>query len=269
MKSLLRVSTLAASGLFLFVSTGLASLVVWDMTDEWQYPGNSPADAPTPQTHPPAIVPTGVSASDFTRGPGLTATRLHHGFSASGWNNSAGGPSTLSSAMADGNWFEVSFTVDPGYELSFLSLDYRTRRSATADGRTAEQVWQYSFDGFDTVAGSFGQFSMAPGTGTGNGITLPTVDLSGIIDLQNLVGGSTVTMRLYAHDSENPASATTGGNTFGFGRASNTSGVTVDPDLPEGGPVFEVAIIPEPGTYALFAGLVVLSGVFFLRRHRS
>jgi hypothetical protein len=257
--------------------TSASTVIVWDMGDEWQYPGNEPAAAPTPATHPPAFVPTGISATDIIRGPGIGESRLQYGFSGTGWNSGTlvpgttnAAPASLATAMANGNYFEVSFTVQPGYELSFEALDYRVRRSATADGRTTESIWQFSFDGFDTIAGNFGQYSMAPGTGAGNGITIPTVDLASVVALQNLAADTTVTMRLYAFDTATPASVTSAANTFGFGRAKNTSGVIIDPNLPEGGPIFTVTVIPEPSTYALvFGGLSLLVIVAARRRRKA
>jgi len=264
---------LAASSALLLSAAGIASastVILWDMTDLWQYPGNEPAAAPTPVTHPPAIVPDGVIATDIIRGPGIGESRLQYGFSGTGWHSGVTNvPATLGSAMANGNYFEVSFSVQAGYQLSFGALDYRIRRSATADGRTTESLWQFSFDGFDTVAGSFGQYSMAPGTGGGNGVTVPTVDLSNIVSLQDLAGGTTVTMRLYAFDTATPASVTTSGNTFGFGRALTTAGAVIDEDIPTGGPVFTVTVIPEPSTYALMFGGIVLAGALLLRRRKG
>jgi hypothetical protein len=265
--------SLVASSALLVSAAGLASastVILWDMTDVMKYPGIEPASAPTPVTHPPAIVPAGVTASDIIRGPGIGESRLQYGFSGTGWHSGVSGvPASLATAMANNNYFEVSFTVQPGYQLSFEALDYRIRRSATDNGRTTESLWQFSFDGFDTIAGSFGQYSMAPGTGAGNGISVPTVDLSSIVTLQDLAAYTTVTMRLYAFDTATPVSVTSSGNTFGFGRALTTGGVVVDENIPTGGPVFTVSIIPEPSTYALIFGGIFLAGALLLRRRKD
>ena len=251
-------------GGFLVTVPLLGSVVVFDTR-----PHGSWEETP-PTSLAPTQVPNGIQVSNITRGPGLSPNNLNYGFSSNGWNNPTGEgganvEATLESAIAQGNYYELSFTVDPGYTLSLLTLDYRHRRSTTATSgtRLGSYEWQYSFDGFATDGTAFFIGAFAPDEGPGDGVTHPTIALSEVAAFQELPEGTELTMRLFAFGATPTAT-----NTFAFGRAlSNLSGFQgeiLDPNLPTGGPVFGVSVIPEPSTYAFMVGGLVLA--FAIRR---
>lgn len=222
------------------------------------FPSNTSSSPSPPETMGPLIVATGLRASPVTRGPGLEPTHLGRGFSANNWSNlSDHNPLVAPSrqeAIAQGDFFELSIGVEAGHRANFTSLDARIRRSSGGAPRNLE--WQVSLDGFATPGStvqaftylgrangeepaSFEEFAYmttdVPGQDGGN--TMPTIDLSGIAALQQLRGGSEVTLRLYAWGD----GSTSNSNTFALGRSGSA---------PPEGPIpllrLGVEVIPAP-----------------------
>ena len=245
------------------------------------------------QTADPTTV-AGISGTPIIRGPGLAPAPLANGFSAQRWGNpnSVYNPASpsLDNAIARGDYFEFSLTVEAGYMVSLTGLETWMRRSAL--NAPMNFLWQFSLDGFATpgtpipVVGStwtalgvtntsyFQYLGRVSGTDPGNvqpydwvlrdvpgrpntttsvGDPIPPIDLSSIPELQNLPAGTTVTFRLYGWGNNN----TTDSNTVGLGRVHGPrlSGI--------------VTVIPEPSTLALTPLAIVFLGLSRLRRGRS
>lgn len=232
----------------------------------------------------PSLVVEGLSAAPVIRGPGIEPSALQRSISSKGWNNiNEGTPEverldpTRENALATGDFFEFSITVQPGYVGSLEALDHMLRRSAYWGPRFYE--WQYSFDGFATpgttiipqgtiwtdlgwteshfeyrgrtggseVLASNYNYMLEPVDGEGGGSRMPTFDLTGISALQNIPGGTTVTFRLYGWAGS--------GNTG----ASSTNSVAFGRDNPDhdGGPILSGSVIVDPDLGDEFPLLVV------------
>jgi hypothetical protein len=267
--------------LVLSLTTCAHAQILWyDLT------GLSGTTAPAQSGNPATV--TGISGTPITRGPGVYPSPLANGFSALRWQNpnstnSPGSPS-LADAIARGDFFEFSLTVDAGYVASLTGIEAWMRRSALNAPMNFQ--WQFSFDGFATsgtpipVVGttwtalgvtntSFFQYlGRVSGTDPGNvqmydwvlkdvpgrpntttsvGDPIPLIDLSGIAALQNVSGGTTITFRLYGWGND----STVDSNTVALGRVN--------------GPRISgfVTVIPEPSTVSLAA----LAGVFWGLTH--
>lgn len=222
----------------------------------------------TPPTNAPATtVATGITADPLVRGPGVNPAVLTHGFSGDGWNRDDPSRAT---ALANGDYFQFSFSVDPSYVASLETLDLSLRRSAVNAPMNLEL--QASLDGFATpgfTISAFNYYGRTSGTApspdplltdpyyymtndlpgranatTSPGDPIPTIDLTAVTALQDLPEGSSVTFRLYAWGNSSTAST----NTLALGRM-------VGPMV--GG---TVTLIPEPASAALavFAGLATM-----------
>lgn len=228
-------------------------------------------DLPNQQQLPSAPVTftsPGLSATPITRGSGLdAAASLTRGFSSRGWNavDEAGAPivTTRDTALAGGKFYTFSVTVEPASVASFTSIAVALYKSAITSPANFE--WQYSFDGFATpglTAVAFNHFGRNSGTapavvdpfqwmtqdtpGQNAGNATPPLDLSGVADLQNVAGGTTIDFRLYGWGSIN-GNATAFTNTLALGR-------DLGPQL-----TGSVVVIPEPATLGLIGlGLVAL-----------
>lgn len=232
---------------------------------------------------PATTVAAGITATNITRGPGLTPFNLGRGFSAQGWNNGTNTLTTRSDAIAGGKYYAFAVSIAPGSTASFSDITVGLYKSAVTSPANIE--WQYSLDGFTTAGNTlvtfnhFGRNSgSAPGSvtpfqwmsppynngggpvaidtpGQSNGNSTGGLDISGVTALQNLAGPATVSFRLYGWGSI--GGATTATNTLALGRDT--------------GPLINgtVTPVPEPGGIALaVAGAAVAIGCR-LRRRRA
>ncbi|MCO5053429.1 MAG: hypothetical protein M9920_14165 [Verrucomicrobiae bacterium] len=223
-----------------------------DFVVEWDFTGLSGIT----ETAEPTRVAEHLTVANLTRGPGLTAASLGAAFSADHWNNPSSSyePSTpnRANAIARGDYFEFSITVEAGTALSLDSLDASLRRSAANAALNFE--WQYSLDGFATdgitilpqgliwselgintstfkyqgrTSGTarervepyewiIGDVPGRPNTGSSPGDPIPTIDLSIIEALQGLNGPVTITFRLYGWGNTSTADS----NTVALGRVN-------------------------------------------------
>ncbi len=218
----------------------------------------------------PTTVAGGLTASDLTRGAGITATNLTSGFSSNNW---AATTASRQNAIDTNQYYQFGFTVVPGGSVSLEQLEVGLRRSAIAAPMNYE--WQYSLDGFATAGntisvsgspyystGAFTYFGRSSGTGgiadnfnymttdvsgQNAGNPMAPLDLTGITALQNITAGSTVDFRLYAWGD-------------GTGATSNT--VALGRNL---GPRLSGVAVPEP-TSLILVGAALAAGVGFVRR---
>lgn len=291
MTKLLHLKTAALAALcasWLGISVSAQTILRYDLTS------NTAGDPP--ESSPATTIAPGLAANDLVRGEGLRTAGLGRGFSADAWNNAnewSDAPTntipkdvvdpTRENAIAEDNFFQFSFTVQPGFTASLSTMDHAMRRSAAPAPSFFE--WQYSFDGFATPGttlvpqgeqwDSFGwdqehfrYLGRATTTGTaedfnymttstgaqGDGNQMPTFDLTGFVDLQDIPGGTTVTFRLYGWGADRDS------RTVAFGREANNE---------FGGPMLTGTVIPEPSTYALLFGIGVLGIALVVRRRRK
>ncbi len=191
---------------------------------------------PPPEYVSATTVAPGLTALDLTRGPGIRAMSLTNGFSADGWHVSR----TRDDALTVGAYFQLGFKLDDGVSASLSTLDFALRRSATHAPMNIEV--QVSLDGFKTegmVVATLNYFGRTSGSapavdplandpyyymnhdlpGRPNAVDsvgdpIPTIDLTQVAALQNLPGGTEVTVRIYAWGNDR----TTETNTLALGR---------------------------------------------------
>lgn len=215
---------------------------------------------------------TGVTATDLTRGPGLTPISLNRGFSSQGWNNSGTTTTTRADAISGNKYYTFSLAIAPGSTASFSDITVGLYKSAITSPASME--WQYSLDDFVTTGSTlttFNHYGRNSGTApvplvpyqwmtidTGsqtNGNPTPALDISTVSGLQNLAGPATVTFRLYGWGSIN-GNATTPTNTLAIGRDT--------------GPVINGTVsVPEPASICLVVTAVGICGLLRARRRRE
>jgi hypothetical protein len=212
----------------------------------------------------------GVTPALLSRGTGIDAAGLTRGFSAQNFNLTG---ASVNDAIAQNEYFEWGFTVNPGSIASLTTMDFSLRRSAT-NGPSNFEV-RSSLDNFATPGTTLATFQyLGRSSGTAPGVVVPfqwmTTDTPGQGDgnlitpivlstqpsLQAIPGGTSVTFRLYVWGNLAGAAVT---NTVALGRQSATNG--------PGGPSIEgtVVTIPEPTSFALI-GFAMTAGLVALRR---
>lgn len=223
---------------------------------------------------PASTLGTGITATDLTRGPGLTPISLSRGYSAQGWNNSGSTPTTRADAIAGNKFYTFSVTLSPDTTVSFSDITVGLYKSAITSPASME--WQYSFDNFTTSGSTLTTFNhygrnsgtapvplvpyqwMTVDTGSQtNGNPTPALDISTVSPLQNVAGPATVSFRLYGWGSIN-GNATTPTNTLAIGRDT--------------GPLINgiITSVPEPATLGMaVAGAAFVGFTVFRRRLRD
>jgi len=220
---------------------------------------------------PASTQATGITATDITRGPGLTMISLSRGYSAQGWNNSGTTTTTRTDAISGNKYYTFALTIAPGSTASFSDISVGLYKSAITSPASME--WQYSFDNFVTTGSTLTTFNhygrnsgTPPGTvtpfqwmttdtpGQSNGNPTPPLDISTVSALQNLAGPATVTFRLYGWGSIN-GGATTNTNTLAIGR--------------DAGPLINGSIVPEPASICLVGSAAAIGGLIRVRRRRD
>lgn len=197
--------------LLLVFSIGNSQIVAWDMS------GNNgdeiTMDATTEDSN--------LNTVTLSRGSGIIERSLINGFSSRAFT--VGG--TQADAITNNEYLEFQISAVTNYEVSLTTLNSVFYRSATGPDTF---IWKYSLDGvnFTDIGTSFTY------TGSGGGGTnQAAIDLSGIGDLQNVLFGTTITIRLYAWG------ATSSVGTFAIGRTTGDNLRVVG----------TVAIAPCPG----------------------
>lgn len=215
---------------------------------------------------------SGITASDITRGPGLTPISLARGFSAQGWNNSGTTSTTRADAIAGNKYYTFALTIAPGATASFSDITVGLYKSAITSPASME--WQYSLDNFVTTGSTLTTFNhygrnsgTPPGSltpfqwmtvdtpGQANGNPTPPLDISTVSALQNLAGPATVSFRLYGWGSIN-GNPTTNTNTLAIGRDT--------------GPLINGTVtVPEPASVCFVAAAVGIGLMLRARRRRE
>lgn len=129
------------------------TIASWDFTNE---PGDQVSTAGTGSSN--------LTATNFTRGAGVTATAASNSISGSGWST------------ASDDYFSFGITVAEGFEADLATLVIATRSSNTGPGNIA---LQYSVDNFAT--------NLANWTQSGTTFNNQSIDLSFLPNLSGTV----------------------------------------------------------------------------------
>lgn len=149
---------------------------------------------------------TNLNVSAITRGAGLAYSSLADAYSSTGFEGTS-----LADAIAKNEYLEFKVSPKSTHKVSLSSLESSFRRSST--GPSFFQ-WQYSLDGFQTPGVNIGNVISFSSTAT-NGEAMPSIDLSGITALQNIIAPAEISIRLYGY----AASSTAG--TFALGKPTS------------------------------------------------
>lgn len=174
----------------------------------WNFFGQS-----SPGTFAATTINTNLDASNnlslITRGPGASSSTGSNSFRTTGFQNNG-----ISTSNTD--YFQITIKPLTGYKLSLSSIDAKLVGTATfATSPGVSNQFAYSTDGTN-----FTLINSAVVT-IGTPVNLPTVDLSGIPELQNISANTTITIRYYASGQ-----TSTGG--WGFNSPdSNSNGLEV------------------------------------------
>lgn len=195
--------------LFFFSLKGISQVAAWDFAGKT---GNETTVTAT--TLSPNLNNTAVS-----RGAGINPVATGDTYASNGFTT---GPTSLATAIANGDYIEFTINPKPGYMASLSTLDANFRRSGT--GPNSFQ-WQYSLDGFATPGNNIGS-SFTYSLSTSNGDPQTQIDLSSIPALQTFNNATTLSFRLYAWGATNSS------GTFALGRPATPAN-----DLAIGGTV--------------------------------
>lgn len=199
------------------VSSQGATLATWDFTGQL---GDQTSQAVTSTL-------INITAGDLTRGSGLSTSTTPNSMNSSGWTTS----------LFDANdYYQISITVAPGFQMDLASVDFAERRSGT--GIRNFQI-RSSLDSFGAIIGS------AVGVPDDTDVRDQSLPLGSAFDTVT----GTVTFRVFGTDAEGAA------GTWRLQNNGTTGGLTIQGT---------VTAIPEP-TAALLGGLGMLA---LLRRRR-
>jgi hypothetical protein len=156
------------------------------------------------------FVNVGISASDgiMTRGPGAAPSAGVHSFRTTGFQNNG-----ISTTNAD--YFQITLKTEPGFKVSCANINAKFGGTATfyaSPGVTSQ--FAYSVDGVN--------FTLIGNPVQSTSLTMATVDLSAIPELQDVYYNTTITIRYYASGQ-----TSTGGWGF-YSATASTYGFEVD-----------------------------------------
>jgi hypothetical protein len=138
-----------------------------------------------------------LATSVISRGTGLTIPSSPAANAFNGTSYVLNG--TRSDALSNNEFFQFAISANSGYKVSLSTLDANFRRSGT--GPNTFQ-WQYSLDGFSTSGVNISSEISFTSTATA-GVAQTQISLSGISALQNVVSGTTITIRIYGWGATN------------------------------------------------------------------
>ena len=191
-----------------------------------------------------------ITANDATIGPGISGTS-QGGFSSvtnSTFYTASATTDTEAGAVADGDYIEFSFSVEPGYIFSVNSLNF-TVGANTSAGVGAFTVTHFlradaESSAYSTTLGS-DSYDHAGDSNINVRWSAPfTINTSANPDFSGL---TSLTFRIYQHDTINSTGA--------WGRGDNVSA--------------DITVIPEPAVLGLLLSLGAFAVVLVRRKRRS
>jgi hypothetical protein len=154
----------------------------------WDPAGNAGSEATIAST----TTDTRLASGTLSRGAGISPSALSDSFNSTNYSGT-----TLANAVSTNQYLQFNVTPLVGTKVSLATLNVNFRTTAKAPDTCQ---WQYSLDGFATAGVNIGSPFTVTGTGT-NGVAMTPIDLSAIAALQNIFGGTTITIRLYAYNA--------------------------------------------------------------------
>jgi hypothetical protein len=181
---------------FLFAAAVYSDVIVqWEFDDLSQLPGGTNNFGPSPFA--PADKSSFVDVVGLTRGMGVTTSGTG---AQKAWGGNGLNVGNTTAALDNHDYVYFSITANEGYYLSLTQIDaYNIRRSAT--GPTRGQ-WQYQVGSGEFV--NIGTEIIWGNVTSSAGNPQSAIDLSGISALQNVSGGTIITIRLLIWDGSNP-----------------------------------------------------------------
>lgn len=172
-------------------------------------------------SHPSTTNHPNIETAVLSRGPALVYNNSSTFSYTSTWPT---GQDKVA-AKATGAYYQATIQAKSGYYVSLSTLDTRVRRSAATVVNTYR--WTYSLDGVNFIDIGPGDVVMTKTAADDtNGDPQPTIDLSGIPDLQYVPSNVLITFRMYAWGG------TVATANFGFGKshvnATNTDYNTLE-----------------------------------------
>jgi hypothetical protein len=248
-----------SSKLVLVISTGVIltasvaradTLLGFSFTANDQSGGGAQTDG-SQATAPSDLNAAGISSSTITRGSGATGQMVNT-TQPSAFNTGAFGfVSTLAAAESGNDYYQFQLSNTQTASLSTVDYSVYSQNNGTNPQNFSGELF-YSLDDFATAGVDLGGFTGVISNGGGGSSSYTgnpeTADLTGQAALQDLAAGSTVTFRFFGYDG---AGYTDQG--FGDGGAQDLSILG------------SVESVPEPSTWAMLFGGLVLAG-FGLRR---
>jgi trimeric autotransporter adhesin len=147
-----------------------------------------------------------LNTAVLSRGSGVTASSLGGGYASSNWVDVS-----EAAAITNNRYYQVTISAKTNFKVSLSTLDSKLRRSSSGPNA---YIWRWSTDGTNfTDIGSSVSFT----TSSTGGDVQPQINLAGISALQNVIAGTTITLRVYAWG------ATGAAGTFSFGTGNVNS----------------------------------------------
>ncbi len=229
-------------------SSGHAAVVLaWDTT------GDSAATSITSDFEAAGLQQSTLSYDTSV----FTDDDVLEGFSVGGGVN----VTDLAGAISGDLYMPFTITPDSGFQFSISEIELVGADNVNNDN-SRWALFTSATGGFDDVSDQVGStFAVANRDGEAGTFG----DLSGEAALQNIAGPLEVRLYLYSEDGN-------GFNDHAIGyRSDNPAGTGSPYGIEEGYELVvngSVSVIPEPSTFALFAGALAI-GVLFARRRRA
>ncbi|SOD18302.1 DUF5689 domain-containing protein [Pedobacter xixiisoli] len=160
----------------------------------WQF--GSPISVGNEAASNATFAVTGITTPVLTRGFGVNASTIGGGFGSNAKDvlengNPAQLISTKAIAISQKAYFQIVFNTLPSRTVSLSAIDLKIRRSG-AGGRN--HAWYYSINDTEFKPTGAGALFYE---GTGTGQDMPTNYIYNTPELQNLPGGTKITLRMY------------------------------------------------------------------------
>jgi hypothetical protein len=228
----------------------------------------------------------GINVEGQGRKDGLNPSAAGNDLDTFGQNNPQAGAGTNGRA----NWivFDGSnFTAGEQYTISFDVIGGSNRDGADA-GTSSGRMWVTELSGYDNSGSNYIQMDgsqtgwnnstgatnvpfFANGTAVVNYLTVDDAIAGPTTNGQNIVGENLFTVDGGTGDIIPTITASDPGNTFTFTYTDGTNATDIGFAIGTynnnfGIDNFEIAVVPEPSTYALLAGCFALASVMIRRR---